>query len=129
MRLVKPWGLRCIIKSLTPNKNKSFIEIGTSLNKNKRFSRSPTGPGGSGIPRFLSGIQRTTGSCRPKTYFPIQKFAKILPNNSSFVTSPVISPKKYKASRMSMATKSEDTPVSMLPCTFCKASKAFKSAS
>jgi len=26
-------------------------------------------------------------------YFPIQKLAKILPNNSSLVTSPVISPK------------------------------------
>ncbi len=26
-------------------------------------------------------------------YFPIQKFAKILPSNSSFVTCPVISPR------------------------------------
>jgi len=51
-------------------------------------------------------------------YFPMQKLAKILPSSSSLVTSPVISPKKYKALLMSIAIKSDEIPASKPHFTF-----------
>ena len=48
---------------------------------------------------------------RKDNYFPIQKLEKIFPNNSSLVTSPVISPKWYKACLISIASKSPVRPI------------------
>ena len=62
-------------------------------------------------------------------YFPIQKFLKILPNISSVVISPDISPRKWIAWRTSMAIRSSgifssspDSTLSRLSVTFDNAS-------
>ena len=68
-------------------KNKHFIDY---FNKKTIFER---------IQEFQYFTIKTNQMTPNKIpiYFPMQKLAKILPNKSSLVISPVISPKWYKA--------------------------------